>query len=173
MTTQDEANPFAPPAEDDVYTPVEAHDAGGRPLATLGARFAGSMIDGIIYMVPLVPTMIFATAGEEAGIGDNAFTLGMICWTGIFIYQMYLVSTTGQSIGKKLVNTRIIREDGSDVDFVSGVVLRMWVIALLAMVPFLGSILQLADPLFIFGDRRQCLHDKIAKTLVIDVTHGG
>ena len=39
--------------------------------------------------------------------------------------------------------------------------------------PILGNFIGLANVLFIFGQRRQCLHDMIAKTIVIDVTHGG
>ena len=56
---------------------------------------------------------------------------------------MYLITTSGQSIGKKLVKTRIIREDGSPVDFVSGVVLRAWIIGFVSMIPFVGGIVAL------------------------------
>ena len=45
--------------------------------------------------------------------------------------------------------------------------LRNVVIWLLSMIPFLGVVVGLLDALFIFGESRQCLHDKIADTIVI------
>ena len=173
MTPQDEPNLFAPPAEDDTYVPAP-HQAGApRPLATLGARFAGSMLDGIIYMVSVTPFMFAGVL-----VGEEGFTamsgLGVLGFVAIAVCQVYLISTTGQSLGKKAVKTRIIREDGSPVDFVSGVLVRTWVMVLLGVtIPVVGRWLHMADPLFIFGDRRQCLHDKLAKTLVIDVSYEG
>jgi hypothetical protein len=45
--------------------------------------------------------------------------------------------------------------------------LRNFVIWLLSLVPLLGAVVALLDVLFIFGESRQCLHDKIADTIVI------
>ena len=32
-----------------------------------------------------------------------------------------------------------------------------------------GNVIALIDPLMIFSDTRQCLHDRLAKTIVLDV----
>lgn len=184
MTTEDEANPFAAPARDEVYAPVEGGD-GVFPLASRAARFSGALLDGLVYMVPFIIGAFFINMDEIGFLAEDASDLEAFTamgtgsfvmfagFLGVAIYQMYLISTTGQSIGKKAVNTRIIREDGSPVDFVSGVVLRAWIIGVLGYIPILGNFIGLANVLFIFGQRRQCLHDMIAKTIVIDVTHGG
>ena len=71
-------------------------------------------------------------------------------------------------MAKAWLRTRIIRENGERPGFVHGVVLRSWAIAVLGMVPFVGSLVGLADALAIFsGTTRQTLHDRIAHTLVI------
>jgi len=172
MTSQDESNLFAPPTEDDAFVPVANQAGAPRPLATLGARFAGSILDGLIYMVPLLPIFLTAVLTGEEEVTALA-GLGVMVFVAVAVIQIYLISTTGQSLGKKMVKTRIIREDGSAVDFVSGVLIRAWVMGLLGAIPLVGSLIQIADPLFIFGERRQCLHDRLAKTLVIDVSYEG
>jgi uncharacterized RDD family membrane protein YckC len=65
------------------------------------------------------------------------------------------------------VGLRVVRLDGTPVDFVSGVVLREWVVFGIGSVPFIGMLFRLADSVMIFGEDRRCLHDQIAGTKVI------
>ena len=83
--------------------------------------------------------------------------------------QWYLIATSGQTVGKKLVGVKIVKTTGEDVNFVSGVILRAWVPAVIGWVPFVGSIFGLVNILFIFGAEHRCLHDMIAGTKVISV----
>jgi hypothetical protein len=39
---------------------------------------------------------------------------------------------------------------------------------LIGMIPYVGWIFSLADPLFIFGESRRCLHDMLADTIVVN-----
>jgi uncharacterized RDD family membrane protein YckC len=98
------------------------------------------------------------------------------CGLPLNLLQWYLVATSGQTLGKKIVKTRIVKLDGSKVDWVSGVMLRYWPIVGLAL---LGNLLHLTwltglvafvDPLFIFGSGRRTLHDLIAGTKVVDAS---
>jgi uncharacterized RDD family membrane protein YckC len=37
------------------------------------------------------------------------------------------------------------------------------------MIPVVGRLINLVDPLLIFGKERRCLHDLIADTIVVDI----
>jgi len=81
------------------------------------------------------------------------------------IFQWWLISTRGQSIGKFLLGMRIVADGGRNPGFLQGVVLRNWLRALLSMLPFFA----LLDALFILGDSHRCIHDYIANTYVMNV----
>ena len=68
-----------------------------------------------------------------------------------------------------MLGMKIVKTDGSDVNFVSGVILRSWVTGALSNIPFIGGIIGLVDALMIFGEEHRCLHDHIAGTKVISV----
>jgi uncharacterized RDD family membrane protein YckC len=157
-----EHNPFAPPSEEADF--VLSHDVGGYRLATYGQRLAGSIIDTMLYGAAAFPGLSLAfLVGEGPSLGGAA--LGVLL---LALYQWSRIATTGRSVAKSWLRTRIIRENGERPGFVHGVVLRSWAMALLGMVPFVGGLVGLVDALAIFsGTTRQTLHDRIAHTLVI------
>ena len=73
----------------------------------------------------------------------------------------------GQTIGKKLLSIKVVRSDGSRASLARIFWLRNIVNAIPGAIPLLGNLYVLADHLFIFGEKRQCLHDKIADTIVV------
>ncbi len=93
----------------------------------------------------------------------------------LLIVQVWLLSTRGQTVGKKLMGIRIVKlADGSNPGFVSAVLLRSLVPGIIstvlnAVIPFLflGWIFFLADACFIFREDRRCIHDHIAGTIVV------
>lgn len=161
------SNPYAPPSAA-AQAPAWAQSFGvTQELATPGSRFVARLLDGFLYLgaALAVGAPLAAFAGDEAAAG-----VAMLAWMAIAIYQWYLISTTGQSLGKKWMRVRIVKLDGSPVDFSSGVLLRIWALHGLTLVGsfvFLGSLLPLVDALMIFGDDRRCLHDQLAGTKVI------
>lgn len=89
------------------------------------------------------------------------FTLGLIALTGI---QLYLLATKGQTVGKQLLKIRIVRADTlENGGFMTNVVWRTFVNFLLAIVP----LYILVDVAFIFREDRRCVHDWLAKTVVV------
>ena len=69
-----------------------------------------------------------------------------------------------QSIAKKLLRIKVVRSDGSPVSLGRYFWLRNVVNMMIGIVPLYGFV----DALFIFGEARQCLHDKIADTIVVN-----
>jgi uncharacterized RDD family membrane protein YckC len=170
-------NPYAPPKATvrDISTP----DAS-LVYADRGTRLGAAIVDGIIFMVMVyVPMVIFMVAGAVTaapvaeGLNDPpaamgvlflvGFGLGMI-GLGVWCWLTYkYVAENGQTIAKRWLQIKVVRSDGSPVGMGRIFWLRNVVNALLGIVPLYGII----DLLFIFGEGQQCLHDKIADTIVV------
>ena len=162
-------NPYAPPQAtvQDVADP--AATAAGR-----GTRLVAVILDGIIFSAMVYIPMVIGVGMNGhpvlsnghfnpmvlVGAGTWLPTIGFIVWCWLTIL---FVARNGQSIGKKLLGIKVVRSDGSRASLGRIFLLRNFVNTLLAVVPFYG----LVDALLIFGEARQCVHDKIADTIVI------
>ncbi len=73
--------------------------------------------------------------------GIGAFTAALGLLVGLFVYQAYLATHHGRSIGKGLIGLRIVRTNGGPVDFLHAVFLRQWVslAAVVALAAFLAK----------------------------------
>jgi len=102
--------------------------------------------------------------GRVAG-GFAMLAVGLLV---VFVVQTWLLTTRGQTIGKRMLGIRIVRyRDGSPAGFVHAVLLRSWLINLIGLVPTVGNYFPFLDLGFIFGPERRCLHDLIADTKVV------
>ncbi|MFN7730510.1 MAG: RDD family protein [Pirellula sp.] len=150
-------------------------------LANHGERFVGMLIDSILDFGSLCVGVPIAAMDPnfgkpEASPGPLVFVGGFVSLIAVFTVtglQWYWIATLGQSAGKRLMKTQIRRLDGSKVDFVSGVILRSWIVNFafgalhIATCGFLGWVVHLVDALMILGADQRCLHDRIADTKVI------
>ena len=66
-------------------------------------------------------------------------------------------------MAKRMLEIRVVRSDGSQASLGRIFWLRNVVNCLLGIIPLYSII----DLLFIFGERRQCIHDLIADTIVV------
>ena len=159
-------------------------------LAERGARLLAATLDELILLAISLPMIIGAmpamvalvggAVGGEAdvesldtmsvlramvgGPGTTITVLALIAWC---IITAWLVATNGQSIGKRLVGIKVVRTDGSRASFARIFLLRNVVNGLPNLLPYVGWLYQLIDPLLIYQESRQCLHDKIADTIVV------
>jgi uncharacterized RDD family membrane protein YckC len=167
-------NPYAAPQyQDDDRAPLRL--TGN--LASLGQRFMGRLVDNLGSAA--VSLVALFTIGDGVRLFQMKDTADQLTATLVFFayalpfnaLQWWLVVTSGQSIGKKLANTRIVRDDNSPVGFASGVVLREWVMVALGSIPVVGTLVALVDGILIFvGHEKKTLHDRIAGTKVIDAS---
>jgi uncharacterized RDD family membrane protein YckC len=163
----DASNPYAPPQSAVHDVPVQSDRV---ELADISTRFAAYIVDGIVVVlltyVPLV-AVIGAGGGGFDGAREAveiAAVLVMLAGLGVWIWFTVLyVARNGQSIGKKLLNIKVVRGDGSRASLARIFWLRNVVNVLIGIIP----VYPLVDHLFIFGASRQCLHDKIADTIVV------
>ena len=167
-------NPYAPPKGTVRDMPNEGIELASR-LTRLLAAILDSIIAGLMIYLPA--TVVGATTGafdqlarlDQAGgeVDLSSLTLpiflciiGFIAWAWI---TLLLVARYGQTMAKRLLEIRVVRSDGSQASLGRIFWLRNVVNGLLSVIPLYGII----DLLFIFGERRQCIHDLLADTIVV------
>jgi len=83
------------------------------------------------------------------------------------VITIVFVARYGQSIGKRICGIKVVRTDGSKASFWRIFLLRNLVNGIPSLIPIVSTIYFLVDSLMIFSESRQCLHDKIASTIVV------
>ena len=139
--------------------------AAAGQLADRGTRLGARLIDGLLA-IPLILIWVIIAGASNSEFGEVIGVLIMIAGIlGLVIYQWYLLSTLGQTIGKRMLEIKIIKLDGSNGGFVTNVLMREILNGLIGIIPLYG----LVDILFIFSAEQRCIHDHIAGTKVVRV----
>jgi uncharacterized RDD family membrane protein YckC len=158
-------NPYAPPRAkvSDVSDASDELELAGRGVR-LGAALLDGVIVGVLVYVPLIMGGAFGSLGtDKPSISPIA---GLLAFAGFVVwiwFTILYVSRNGQTIAKKWLGIKVVRSDGSPASLGRIFWLRNIVNALLGIIPLYGLI----DALVIFSDSRQCIHDKIADTIVV------
>lgn len=169
-------NPYAPPraAVGDIALPGDQMVPADRGTR-LGAQILDGLIFGVMVYLPFVVaagvTGAFTVSpnldpedissfGPMFGVAVLVGCIGLAVWGWLtFTY----VKRNGQTMAKKLLNIKVVRSNGEASSVGRIFWLRNIVNGLISIVPLYGLI----DALFIFSESRQCLHDKLADTIVI------
>ena len=182
-------SPVAPsiPSEeaDPAALPVPETAAASAPLASRGERLLAQVLDNVIGLACALPGLIMmALAAVSAGFGLGTdldklttaagFGAGLMVTLAALIalaaVQLWMVVTSGQTIGKRVLDLRIVTfQDEANPGFVKVFLLRAVLPALIGAIPLIGAPFALTDYCFIFRPDRRCLHDLIAGTKVIKV----
>lgn len=151
------------------------HQQSGRELAGRGARLGAAIIDSIIMLtITFIPIIAFfgGFMAYLTKFSENEFLFTpLLAVFGFVVYLLingYFLAQTGQSIGKKAVGIKIVRTDGSKPDLQHIALRRLGSVYLAQAIPVIGGLVILVDILMIFRESRQCLHDSIADTLVVN-----
>mgnify|MGYP001164199340 FL=1 len=146
-------------------------------LASRGKRLAAAVVDVFIFF-PLV--LLVAQPLGLINISDPANMQGLNLEQSIKLFiigqvlfllvQGYLLHTQGQTIGKKLLKIRIVSLDDKLRGIGQLYFVRYLTFSLIAQIPIIGALIGIVNVLFIFGQDRRCLHDRLAGTKVIEAT---
>ncbi|HPF14988.1 MAG: RDD family protein [Planctomycetes bacterium] len=169
------SNPFAAPRTRATRTEVMR-------LASLGQRLGGAMFDQLLPAAAILLALFFTgdlgsyvellrdpenppTDGAVFSPASNVAILAISI--GFMTVQLYFLFRESQTIGKRIVGTRIHRTSGARASGMRILLLRGLVPVLFYMLPFLGPGFMIIGYLMIFGSNRRCLHDYVAGTVVL------
>ncbi len=132
--------------------------------ADFGQRLGAFLFDLLLFLIILMSaTFLLSSYSEKSIVSSNAMLVAFYC-VAILLFGfnfILLAGRTGQTIGKRLVGIRIVKEDHEPAGYVS-VILRHCVGYVLSTAGlFLGFVWVVWDP------RNQGWHDKIARTIVV------
>jgi uncharacterized RDD family membrane protein YckC len=166
-------------------------DAG---LAEWWRRLLGRLIDVVVVSIVLVPVTIpllsgpfgklervtskypnLSAPGAQTALSraDGKFVvalwiLGIIAAVVWFLYDTLQHAKWGQTLGKRVLSTRVVSAYDRSPITGAAAVKRAAVYALVPVLPVVGTIFAVLNDLWLLWDRRrQCLHDKAARTIVI------
>lgn len=172
-----ENNPYAAPAA--VVGDVAGSDADDLESrkASRGKRLGAALLDGLVNLVWLAPAVIGwvlqVNAAREGLTSSHTsavlYVLAILLALAVIVVNCVMLAQSGQTIGKRALEIAVVRGDGSPITLVRYIFLRVIPVGLLGMIPVVGRLVGLVDPLLIFGKERRCLHDLIADTIVVDV----
>ena len=148
-------SPVVPVAETPGRTPSYHDDQPYFVLASIRRRWMAMIVDQL-----LVVGAFFAFAFAVGMFGNGNDSLGgilFLCWlAGMWLYfAAFLAFAQGATPGKKLLKIKVTRTSGGGVSFGR------------ATARFFGRLIPFGLFFALFNDRKQCLHDLIADTIVV------
>ena len=141
-------------------------------LASRWARLGSSIIDAIIMAIPILVYSYLRGDFDNMEEMPKDTTLESIMYIVVSYITFFLVNikfllNNGQTIGKKILNIKIVNID-NDVPSKKDLLKRYLTFFGVKEIPVAGIWLSLIDILFIFSKNKQCGHDIVANTNVIE-----
>ncbi len=138
------------------------------------------MIDNVLDVIGAAPGLIWLIVLDEFDFffGDSLIEpsmMGIVAFMAMITgalavecYQWFLLTKTGQSIGKKALGIRVVDFESEQLPgFWRIVALRIWIPGGLGQIPTVGGFIKAAGIVMIFRPDGRCLHDHLARTKVV------
>jgi uncharacterized RDD family membrane protein YckC len=141
-------------------------DRGQLPLATVGRRLAALFIDRLLFGTAAL-AIVLAAAFLAKRESDTFFVVVFggigLAYVGLIVYEGFMLSARGQTLGKMALKIRVVRPDGTAITtgqawgraVLRGVMIH--VLSLLDYIPALAT------------KEKTCIHDLVANTRVISI----
>ncbi|MGW2957230.1 RDD family protein [Streptomyces sp. NPDC001220] len=124
------------------------------PYANWGQRFLGTLVDGLVFLVPYILVIVGKNTPALALIGGLALI-------GLAIWQLIMEGRTGQTVGKKALGIRLVKEATGQPIGVGMAFVRRIAHFLDSLACYLGWLWPAWDA------KRQTFADKVCGTIVI------
>jgi uncharacterized RDD family membrane protein YckC len=141
--------------------------------AGVGIRFGARFVDGLVFLVPfgivgvlLLPNMLRSAATNRVPAVNGTFVLVAIVF-GLF-YEVLMLRYWGATLGKMACGLKVVRSDGSNLDW--GVSFGRFFMynVVISAVPFVNWILLITTAIMAGTDeQKRGLHDRVCDTRVI------
>ena len=143
-----------------------------KSFGSLWKRGIALIADGFVLSIPamLVFIIFFSITGHSKDVAQHSLPL-LVSWILFqfiipIIYFTYTVGKYGMSLGKRALNLKIVNDDGSDINFIKAFL--RYAFFFLYSIPYLGvALFVISVLLVIFDKKKQSLHDKLCKTIVL------
>ncbi len=151
--------------------------AGKRFGAWLIDRIPPAIVAGIAYGISLPSVVSAASTGSEtataAALGGFFLAAGIaaVLVLGYTIWKWLWEARSGKTPGNVLLGLRTASEDG-EAPGRAAIFIRGLILAVSNVVPVAGPIVVVISNIWDPNHKRQGWHDKVAKTLVLDVNAG-
>lgn len=169
----DPFNPYAPPQSNII--PASNPNEVQR-LASPWRRLGASLVDDLILMALILPIMWFSgyfTRLMDQADNDSFWGMEHLFWEIVGLVIMLALNWNhlgrGQTIGKGIMELRIVRKNGTPAGRSHIILRRILPLYLIVQLPTLGEWFNFFDILLIFRSQHNTLHDDIAGTKVIDL----
>jgi len=151
---------------------VDPTAVGAQPLASRWARLGAAIVDSIILLIVVMPLMYFTGGFDGVMEGRQPSTIyslvmGLVSIIVFFVINYGFLVANGQTVGKKVLDIKIVDLDGNVPAFQPQLLKRYAVYFLPGQIPVVGQIFSIINVLFIFSKDKRCLHDLVAKTKVV------
>lgn len=138
--------------------------------ATLWVRIGARLLDVLIIGIPLSIVLALFGFGAFGGFGIEGWISGVVYSLLWFGYFVWLESSQGATLGKKLLNLRVVQADGTHPTPEQAAKRNIWM--LLGLIPLVGGLLSLAAVIIIIvtissNPDNRGYHDTFAGTAVM------
>lgn len=135
-----------------------------RALDTVLVYLLGSALAGLLWSLPSVPA-----GAQQAGGLLGSFLAALVQVAVAVVYEAALLSVFGRTFGKAACGLRVVTVRTGAAPGASAGCRRAAALYLPGLVPLVGAALTLLNVLWQCWDEpnRQCLHDKVAGSMVL------
>ncbi len=147
-------------------------------IAPVGRRVAAYLLNGLFTILACSPLSIgfislASTYNTDSGLHyqhitpdiRNWFIIGLVCILAYYAIQIWMMSRSGQSLGKRVMNIRVIKTDGTDAGFIGTILLREVVFAI--CVSLAASLIGMLAALLLGGNTNEIVANLVSSGLYL------